>query len=191
MLAFLLALAAGAHAEPPTSAPSAPTSSPACEYNKDILELGFEKFDQEINGGWRPLSYAGCEEKAAQVIRIYRSRLQFAIPLLYWHEGQLRANMGDYKAAIALMEKSRSPDAEDYGGWNPYVDATISFLKNDRKGLVKAKARLEQQMKPDDWPKEVEWPQNHTAVEGLLRCFGKPYKIAYGSPECSRKAVGT
>jgi hypothetical protein len=159
---------------------SKPISPPRCEYDHHALDRGFEAFDQDMKGGWRTLAdQHGCEDKAADIIRNYRQKYQSIIPLLYWHEAQVRASIGESNQAVALMKLSREPVAEDQSGWNPYVDATVAFLRNDKSSFLRAQTRLKHFPKPKDWPIDAEWPQNWSVVAGLWNCFGKPYKVAY------------
>jgi hypothetical protein len=168
-------------ASPLKATPATPATPPRCEYGQHALDLGFEAFDQDMKGGWRELAHQdGCEDKAADLVRSYRQKYQSIMPLLYWHEAQIRASIGENKEAISLMRATRETHDGDQSGWNPYVDATIAFLRNDKSAFLQARARLEQFKKPRDWPADAEWPQNGSVVAGLWKCFGKPYKIAYG-----------
>jgi len=170
-----------------SQAPNSPADKPlpkGCEYDSHILDLGFEAFDQDMKGGWRALARQdGCKEKAADLIQQYREKYQAIFPLLNWHEAQLRALYGDTKSAIILMKQSRMGEHDDQFGWNPYVDATIAFLQNDKPGFLRAKYRLEHLKRPKDWPTDSEWPQNMGPVAGLWKCFGQSYEKAYG-PTC-------
>lgn len=87
---------------------------------------------------------------------------------------------------------------EDRGGWNPYVDATIAFLRKDRAALDRARATLAAYVSPpgsglppvkdgyielafaDGQVRKVRWPPNIDVVDGLAQCFGQPYRQAYG-----------
>jgi hypothetical protein len=109
------------------------------------------------------------------------------MPLLYWHEAQIRASIGESDAAIALMKESRQPGSDDRYGWNLYIDATIAFLRKDKDGFIEARRRLDQLKKPDNLSADAEWPPNASAVAGLWNCFDKPYKLAYGS-QCRDKS---
>ena len=54
-----------------------------------------------------------------------------------WHLGQtlaIRGGPGDKAQAVEVMERCKSPDDDQ---WNNYVDATIAFLKGDRKAFKK------------------------------------------------------
>lgn len=183
----------------------APQDSPraSCEYDRSrLLGLDESHFDQDETGGWRALAAKpGCDLVAADLLRDYRQVHGNAAGILYWHEGQLRALAGQAEAAVALMARSRKPDDADRAGWNPYVDATIAYLRKDRPALEQARARLAAVVPPigdgvppvKDGYMEVRldngqmmkflWPPNIDVVDGLLQCFDKPYEVAYG-PEC-------
>ena len=164
-----------------------PPSAPRCDYDSSILSLGFDAFDQDMHGGWRALAdRPGCGRKAADVVKSYREKYESLMPILYWHEAQLRASSGDYRAAIPLMMKSRIWDG-DLSGWAPYVDATLAFLRRDKAALLKARRRLAAWPKPKDWPADAEWPENFDIVNGLVACFGKSYAIASGK-DCRTKS---
>lgn len=179
LIALLLATEQAA-----TTAPAPPPTNDQCKYDPKGLDLGFDAFDQDATAGWRALSLKpGCEEAAANMVRAYRMNAEAYLPLLYWHEAQLRAAAGDYGAAIPLMDKSREPANRDKFGWNPYVDASIAFLRSDKTALMKARKRLAEIPKPSDLKAGRSWPPNLAVVDGLIRCFGKTYKVAYG-PTC-------
>ncbi|WP_380786901.1 hypothetical protein [Sphingomonas sp. R86521] len=178
---FALLLASG---QALITAPALSPTSDQCGYGPKILDLGFDAFDQDATAGWRTLSMKpGCEEAAANMIRAYRMNSESYLPLLYWHEAQIRAELGHNAAAIPLMQKSRRLADQDKLGWNAYVDATISFLQNDRISLTEARDRLALLPKPNMFDPKRSWPPNIGVVDGLIRCFGKTYKIAYG-PAC-------
>jgi hypothetical protein len=156
-----------------------------------MLALDQSAFDQDPEGGWRQIaSRNGCKAEAADLIALYRERQKSRSPILYWHEGQLRASLGQTAAAIALFEMSRKP--KDMLGWNAYVDASIAFLKNDKEALVEARERLLSTPKPTGRPlmdpqgRSIRWPMNIDVVDALLACFGRAYNEAYGDPECRR-----
>jgi predicted NUDIX family NTP pyrophosphohydrolase len=179
----------------------------SCEYDRArLLALKEAQFDQDMAGGWRALANrAGCELAAADLLRDYRKAHRNEAGLLVWHEAQLRAFAGQSREAIALMNKSRQPAKTDRAGWNPYVDATIAFLRRDRPALEKARAKLASVPPPpgadmppvidgymeldfaDGQKRKIRWPPNIDVVEGLLHCFDKPYVEAYRD-ECRVRA---
>jgi hypothetical protein len=181
MLAFLTALSLQAHA-PPLPATPAPATGPCAVDRRAMLTLGMDAFDQDHQGGWRPLSERpGCEAVAADLIRDYREFMQNRMPILYWHEGQLRANLGQTEAAIRLMDQTRRAAGDERAPWwNPYVDGTIAFLRGDRAALAAARDRLAAAVRPADMPADRRWPPNLDVLDGLVRCFGRPYREAYG-----------
>lgn len=187
-----------------TTTPQVVNANAGCNYDKArLMALDEQHFDQDTSnggGGWRAVAAeSGCELAAADLIRDYREAHGSQSDILYWHEAQLRAFAGDYKQAILLMERSHKPMNSDPGGWNPYVDATIAFLQKDRSALGEARARLAaMQPSPDQGMPPVKdgfielpmangqtmkmrWPPNLDVVDGLIRCFDRPYSSAYGN----------
>lgn len=177
------------------------SARPACAYDRErLLALDEARFDQDLSGGWRTLAdKPGCRLAAADLLRDYRQAHRNEAGLLYWHEGQLRAFAGHSREAIALMERTYKPADADRAGWNPYVDATIAFLRKDRPALDDARRRLATVQPPvgKDMPVVVDgrfevdfgegqkrmmrWPPNIDVVEGLQHCFDKPYGEAYAN----------
>lgn len=159
----------------------------ACAYDRAaMLALDKNHFDQDLEGGWRRLDNRGCAAQAADLIRRYRERYGLTDSILYWHEGQLRAGIGQRTRAVRLFERSRRPGPDSFG-WNLYVDATLAFLHRDRRALLSARTALARLPRPDGFhptdvngnPIRLEWPPNLAVVDGLIACFGKPYKLAY------------
>ena len=182
MFAFLLAAAVTA----------APPVNP-CAYDRDgLLALDQNAFDQDLKGGWRVLAEnPHCYVAAADLIRDYREAHHSTDFILFWHEGQMRADAGQSEAAIGLFEKSRK--AKDLIGWNFYVDGTVAFLRHDRAQLQAARDKLAALPKPADWPPtgpdgkpfNFKWPLNLNVLDGFLACFNRSYKEAYGSSTCT------
>jgi hypothetical protein len=188
MIHFLVALA--------LQAAPAPPPDPCQVDERALMDMGFNAFDQDMQGGWRALSQRpGCEARAADLIHTYRVLAEHRMSILYWHEGQLRAALGQTEEAIRLFEQSRKPD--DQYGWNPYVDATIAFLRGDREALIAARGRLAALPRPAGFEERTlpggfrtTWPLNLQVVDGLIRCFGRTYREAYGgAPECRGEAA--
>jgi hypothetical protein len=186
----------------------------ACEHDREaLLALPEQAFDQDLSnggGGWRGLAAkAGCETVAADLLRDYRARHGVDGGIMAWHEGQVRANAGQYTRAEVLFESARKPQgASDAIGWNHYVDASIAFLRDDRGALEAARERLAAvPYDPDsgmpplkdgyiEFPVQggapsmrVRWPPNIEVVDALIHCFGKPYKMAYGDMACRMQAA--
>jgi hypothetical protein len=163
-------------------------AAPSCAYDRErIMALDQRAFDQDMEGGWRVLAREpACAVAAADLIRDYREAHHLSASILYWHEGQMRAEAGQYEAAIALFERSRAAEPDPFG-WNLYVDASIAFLHADRPALLRARAALAALPRPQNFaprdpdgrPVNIAWPMNLNVVDGLIRCFGQSYASAY------------
>jgi hypothetical protein len=158
-----------------------------------MLALPLHEFDQ-TDAGWRSLDAAGCEAVAAETIARYRVQNREALAgqdagTLVWHEAQLHAAAGQTDAAIALMLEVRDAESDAI---QPYVDASVAFLRQDRPALEAAYARLMSLPVPDYFTRAAEryavnypdlppltWPLNRDKVEGFLACFDRPYREAY------------
>ena len=182
------------------ASPADRSSDERCSFDKAaMLALDEQSFDQDVGnggGGWRRIaSNQECELVAADLIAEYRQVHGTNSPLLFWHEGQLRAFSGQYPQAIALLKSSYKPEEQDFG-WNAYADATIAFLQDDRQKLDQAFVRLKstpappgetlrdgqlEMTQPDGTKFKMRWPLNVDVVQGLQRCMGKPYRDAYSS----------
>ncbi|MDP3737039.1 MAG: hypothetical protein Q8R02_06600 [Hyphomonadaceae bacterium] len=195
-VATLVLAAMSAHAQTPQKPAAECGVEPLGRYTK----LTFDEFDQTLGGGWRVISKKdGCETAAADLIAGYREEMAQHQAKLEWHEAQVRAAGGDTAKAIELFrsnvafeksvrEERRSQDGILYG------EATIAFLENDRATLEAKRAQLAAIPKPDGFDEAVAkaykdkfpnlkpptWPLNLEVVDGLIRCFGKPYSEAYG-----------
>lgn len=164
-------------------------AEPRCAYDRDtVLALDPWAFDQGPDG-WRRLEQIeGCDEAAADLIRLYRSMHgQSGNTTLYVHEAYSRAFAGETGRAIELFELAKHDD--DAFGWNIYMDAVIAFLREDRASLVDARARLAGLPIPPDLdvrdrdgnPVDISatWPDNLNVVDNLVRCFGRSIAEAY------------
>ncbi|MFA5988335.1 MAG: hypothetical protein WC803_01850 [Sphingomonas sp.] len=173
----------------------AAAAAPDCGYDKvAVLALNEDAFDQDLTKGWRALKNRGCLAEAADLLRDYRdANTRKRASILFWHEGQLRASLNQTEAAIALFEKSRKPEAQDEIGWNHYVDGSIAFLRHDRPALQQARDTLARLPAPKELPNftlngqkvPVAWPLNLNVLDGFLKCFDKPYAVAYSSDACT------
>jgi hypothetical protein len=162
-----------------------------------MLALPPDRFDQDQAGGWRPLgARPGCAAAAADLLEAYRKAHWGTLSPLqlhtnYWHEGQQRAFAGQPERAIPLLMEGVPPSAHDVADNHDYALATIAFLLHDRRGLVAARQRLARTPAPADWTRDraamkaqlgyaPAWPPNLDIVDGLVSCFGRPYREAYG-----------
>lgn len=181
MLTFALALALQA---------TVPAPSPqSCAYDRAaMLALDSDAFDRDVGGGWRKLSDVGCDAAAADLIHDWRVAHKLEDGVLYWHEGQMRANAGQTTQAVALFELARKPPERDAKfGWNLYVDGSVAFLRRDRAALEAAHTKLAALPKPagfdpvgpDGKPIAIQWPLNLNVLDGFRRCWDRPYKQAY------------
>lgn len=183
LISAALAGAAGARAECPKA-------------DAAMMALSLEDFDQ-TDQGWRSLDEEGCEHQAADAIRRYREINAGDVGAntgsLLWHEGQLRAAGGETDEAIRLMLRSREQDSEVT---RPYTDATIAFLRRDRAALIAARGQLVSLPVPEAFARAaaryaetypdhppLRWPLNLDIVDGLIACFDRPYREAYGCRE--------
>jgi hypothetical protein len=188
LLIAVSAFLSGCVSLPTNQSLETPVAAETCVYNRgEMLALSQDAFDQDMEGGWRALANrAGCIPVAADLIRDYRETKQLTASILYWHEGQLRASLGETEHAIQLFEKSRHPKDDPFG-WNLYVDATIAFIRKDKPALLNAREALARLPRPPDFdPRdaqgnaiEVSWPPNLHVVDGLIECFEREYKDAY------------
>ena len=192
MLAVLFALSLQFGDGSPAAPEPAP---PACAHDREaLLALDFKAFDQDLEGGWRPLGNSpACEAAGAELIAAYRQRNASRLTDeqtrgLKWHEAQLRAAQGEYARAADLMTEARadSPALDD----RLYAVATIAYLRRDRPALLDARAKLAALAKPDwfdeavarhkaQYGDDIAWPPNLDVVDGLVACFDKPYRDAY------------
>lgn len=117
----------------------------------------------------------------------------------------MRAFAGHYGAAIPLMQASRQPVDRDLAGWNPYVEATVAFLRHDRSALAAAKKKLDalppapelppikngyiEMAAQDGQTMRMRWPPNADVVDGLMHCIDRSYVEAYG-PSCRAISAG-
>lgn len=148
------------------------------EEHEVLLNLDYQAFDQTLpDGGWR--KFYRCQELTRDLIDSYVQRhsaslTKSQLKVLVWHSGQISGFLNDYPAAIASMEQTfkedEKPDADFL--WNPYVQATISFLKKDKKSLVESRNKLARGSNPFNHI-------NLRIVDSFIRCFNSSYQDAY------------
>lgn len=183
------------------SAAACPAFAEDCAVDRAaMLALSPEQFDQDLEGGWRPMAEkAQCQLAAADLIAAYRAQPKAAgNTTMIWHEAQMRAEAGQDAQAVALMRQTYRP-APDAGGWNPYVDASIALIDKDRAALAAARAALaalpappEANVKdgffsftmPSGEVMQVAWPPNLDIVDAFVRCFGQSYQQAISHQAC-------
>lgn len=104
-----------------------------------LMALDFQAFDQDMQGGWRYYSNQMRFGLAASLIENYLQQHpemeKNEAAVMNWHAGQMYAMDEQEDLAIPLMEASRKE--ENIMMWNEYLDATVAFLKKDRKTFDK------------------------------------------------------
>jgi hypothetical protein len=177
-------------------APEATERLEACGVSPDqfgaLMTLEQDAFDQDFEGGWRPVgALDGCERAAADLLIAYMDQSPHFDPdrpgLVPWHAGQMLAMADETELAIGYFEASRGGSPE----WALYVDASLAFLRRDRAAADAARAELATYrpsealiaarrqfladnpdiVMPDGF---VEQPQNLGVVDGLLACWDAP-----------------
>ncbi|MEM9169004.1 MAG: hypothetical protein AAGC56_05075 [Pseudomonadota bacterium] len=207
MIALLAAASAAFLALSPADRNALSACSVDADALQAYLEMEQGAFDQDLDGGWRAVSSRdGCEDGAGVLISAY---IQFSVPkppeahrILRWHAGQVFAGVDRTDRALAFFAGSYEVGPGAQGDdWDQYVDATIAFLQRDRDGLQAARNRLAAmapsteeiaekrayfEANPDvaamfpNWREMIAKPQNIDVVDGLIACFDKPYREAYG-----------
>jgi hypothetical protein len=173
-----------------------PTQDQTCAYDREaLLALSPDALDQNLDGGWRPL--AGKQQRrgeAAELLAAYRSANRQSLTagqlhINYWHEGQIRASLGERVPAIRLLLAGVNPEVQG-DGFQDYALGTVAFLNNDRPGLQAARDRLALTPKPEDWDQtaasfrqrfgvDMQWPINLNVLDAMIACFGRSYDEAY------------
>lgn len=169
-------------------------AAPDCAVDAEpMMAMPLRAFE-DTPQGWRMVARKpGCEGAAADLIAAYRTRHAATlhpswIEGLAWHEGQLRATVGDYERAIPLLSQNLQSQYEEN---RVYAEATLAFLKKDRAALLDARARLAALPRGPDVAAETarnraqvdrdpSRPINLIVVDALIACFDKSYDEAYG-----------
>ncbi|EDX80540.1 MAG: hypothetical protein KJ728_12025 [Alphaproteobacteria bacterium] len=178
---------------------SVPAPTP-CSYDREaMLALSPQAFDQDMEGGWRPLgNRRECRDTAVELLAAYRKArwrdmTSDQLHTNYWHEGQVRAALGQTDHAVRLLLAGVSPDPIGDGKAD-YAIGTVAFLLKDRAALQAARDRLAAVPPPPgfeedaarfkaQYGRELSWPLNLDVLDGFLACFDKPYDEAY-SRDC-------
>lgn len=173
-----------------------PEVDPCTHDRATLLALPPAAFDQDLSGGWRPLAEnPQCAAVAADLLRDYRKAhwgelKSSELHINYWHEGQLRAGLGQTDIAVRLLMAGVNPDAPDRS-FAEYATGTVAFLLQDRPALIASRERLAALPKPEGFDEaaakfkasygfEITWPSNLNVLDGLIACFGHSYNEAYG-----------
>lgn len=160
------------------------------------LKMDWENFDQgaSVDGrvwGWREVAEKpGCETAAADLVAMWTKEKGATLDeptrlIMTFHEGQIRAMGGDYVRAAALIEAGRDDwDKQPEGA--AYVDATLAFLRGDRRGMTEARKRMMAVPQPAEFAElqkryreqvgfDLKWPLYIETVDKMIACWGKGY----------------
>lgn len=172
-----------------------------CAHDREaLMAMSPERFDSTEVISWRTLANdQTCLAVAANLLRDYRESHRAVLDisqlhLNYWHEGQLRAGLGQTARAVRLMMAGVDPSVTS-DGFADYALGSVAFLNRDLVGLKTARDRLAATPPPEDWDeavaefrakfgREIAWPMNLDVLDGLITCFDKPYLEAYGDASC-------
>lgn len=140
-----------------------------------LMNLSFEEFDQNMQGGWRIYANNQDFKSATDLIKLYleqHNELESGQrQVMSFHCGQMLALMDKNQEAIPYMEASKKTD--DVMQWNEYVDATIAFLRKDREAFnAKKNELIQKSMMPIDQNK------NLNVLNRLEANFDKTYQEA-------------
>lgn len=147
--------------------------------------LNFEDFDQKetLPSSARTLVNKGCWSAATEATQHYLINGPLATDrqqrILLFHLAQQLANAGDEKRAVVVVAGARYPDEvlskpTDLR-WNDFVRAHWAFFAKDRPLLERALAAVKG---GDGFGNRL----NAALVEGLTKCFDKPYLQAVSTP---------
>jgi len=197
-----LAFAAAAHSQTPQKSTAECGVKPS-----KYFDMSFREFDQTEGKGWREIKdQPGCDLAAADMIAQFREWMVDNAAGLDWHEAQGRAMAGQNDKALELFRRylafEKSKPAEHRSDENILkAEATVAFMEGDLNRLRDVRARLVVLPKPDGFDQGIArfkerypnatpptWPLNLGVVDGLIKCFGKPYAEAYG--ECRKSIAG-
>lgn len=162
------------------------TTDKACcispEETEHLMNLPFQDFDQNHQGGWRSYQEKiGCYETAVGLLEKYKSRniekLNSAqVRILTWHAGQIDGFVGDTATARARFISAFDPNepADSPLLWNDYVLASVAFLDHDLEMLQAHRNRIARgPVGPNGKP------GNLNVVDNLIKYFDKSYGVAY------------
>ena len=147
--------------------------------------LDFDAFDQKetLPSSARTLVNRGCWKAAAEATQHYLINGPLGSDRqqrnLLFHLAQQLANAGDEQRAVWVVAGARHPDEvlSKPGDlrWNDFVRAHWAFYAKDRLLLERSLAAVKG---GEGFGNRL----NATLVEGLIKCFGKPYLEAVSAP---------
>jgi hypothetical protein len=139
-----------------------------------LLARSYQEFDEAVEDfGWRALFQRGCIREAIAILDAYRDRNAGRMTNdqrleLSFHIGQILALSGYEAESLSHFEAARSEMAAEE--WSAYVDATVAFIRKDRRQLLSARERYAKAA--------ASQPMRLQIIDGLLRCFEKSYAQA-------------
>ncbi|OYT87544.1 MAG: hypothetical protein CFE46_10305 [Burkholderiales bacterium PBB6] len=139
------------------------------------MNMPYWEFDQS-ESGWRKLG--DCHSESARLLGRFIKKQESELRGVRWHLAQALALDGENARAAAEALKSLNPDEATQHptfSWNTYVQATVEFLRNDREAFD-LQYEAHRKAAAQDAANKV----NLDVLTGLSRCFGRPYKEAYG-----------
>lgn len=151
-----------------------------CGGQDSYLDLAWEDFDQNPDGGWRPLADSGDYEGAARMIESYLDHHLDLAPAQRgysrFHAGQLWALHGDTERALGLIDQAMVEDLPpDFPqSFNALVEGTRCFLRGDMTGA--RTARDEAAAVHDPGPRDLDFLG---ALELLADSEGLTYREVY------------
>jgi hypothetical protein len=165
-----------------------------------LLSLSYEDFDQDLDGGWRPIAdIPRCYAASADLLADYQSvRTDLSADErlgVKHHEFQMRAYAGQTDRAIVLIEEIIRD--EEHHNNRLYHQAAHAFLKKDRAALLKVRDEMVASPVPEPFAqavadyakkypdrKPLTWPLNLDVVNAFIVCFDETYEVAYGYEAC-------
>lgn len=161
-----------------------PTTYSACcsistAEEEQLLVMSYDDFDQSENG-WRQYANIGCYHEMGLLIDKYldqnkRTLTDWQLLGVTWHAGQMYAFNNEYAVANIRFDHSLNPNEPENAPilWNDYVYATISFLNNDKPGLMRYRDKISNgNVMNGKIP-------NLDVVDNLIKYYGQPYSVAY------------
>ena len=158
----------------------------SCVQN-NILNLGYQSFDQNPNSGWRKVAQDKGITEAGNLIDRYLKKHKDLDPSetvnLHFHAGQMYAFADDYETALERFNKAKykqefegiPEEAKTFlDAWNAYVEATIAFLQKDKVKLLECRQQIMNGPKIDGKIPHLD------IIDSLINNFDLPYSEAYG-----------
>jgi len=161
------------------------SSTSASAADDASVQKSFIQFDQNPNGGWRPLQLQRNYQGAADAILGYMSEHSANLKTwqnasLAFHLGHVYALMDDRANAIHWFKKSLSYHAMG----NPaYAEGFIAFLQNDKPALL-ADRHTVATTNPGPWQ-----AADLKEMDAMIEYFGAPFEAAWGALNCVAKAA--